>query len=81
MKTESGLILIDSLIFNKFNNENVILKSTPILVYSGSDNGGNIEVSNITFSTEKGLLLKLADTSILNFKEEYSTKVIWTLES
>ena len=81
MKTESGLILIDALIFNKFNNENVILKSTPILVYSGSDNGGNIEVSNITFSTEKGLLLKLADTSILNFKEEYSTKVIWTLES
>lgn len=58
-------VLIDSLVFKKFDNEEIILKTNKKLIYESSDNGGNISVSNVTFSTDKGLLLKLSKDLLL----------------
>ena len=79
MMEKSGKVLIDSLVFKKFNNDEIALNTSRQLVYESSDNGGNVSVSNVTFSTNKGLLLK---PSVDLFEDEdYSTLVIWSVEA
>ena len=58
MIESTGKVLIDSLLFKKFNNEEIFLKTTKKLIYESNDNGGVVNVSNITFSTDKGLFLR-----------------------
>ena len=74
----SGKVLIDSLFFKKFNNEEILLKTNKNLVYESNDNGGNVGVSNVTFSTDKGLFLKPSNNLLED--EDYSTIVIWSIE-
>ncbi len=71
--------LLNALIFKKLDNGIVILNEVPSLIYTGSNSFGNVEVYNITWSTDKGLLLRL-DNNYLEINEEYSTKAIWSLE-
>ena len=79
MMEKSGKVLIDSLLFKKFNNDEIVLNTSRQLVYESSDNGGNVSVSNVTFSINKGLLLK---PSVDLFEDEdYSTLVIWSVEA
>lgn len=78
MVANEGKVLIDSLFFKKFNNESILLKSNKKLVHESSDNGGNVSVSNITFSTDKGLFLKPSKDLLED--EDYSTLVIWSIE-
>ena len=78
MIEESGEVLIDSLFFKKFNNEEIALKTNKKLIYESSDNGGNIEVSNVTFSVDKGLFLKPSKDLLED--EDYSTLIIWSIE-
>lgn len=78
MMEVSGKVLIDSLIFKKFNNEEIDLKTNKKLIFESSDNGGNVNVSNVTFSIDKGLFLKPSKDLLEG--EDYSTKIIWSVE-
>ena len=79
MMENTGKVLIDSLLFKKFNNEEIILKTNKNLIYESNDNGGNVSISNITFSTDKGLFLKPSKDLLEN--EDYSTLIIWSIEA
>ena len=78
MIESSGKVLIDSLFFKKFNNEEITLKTNKKLIYESNDNGGTVNVSNITFSTDKGLFLKPSKDLLED--EDYSTLVVWSVE-
>ena len=78
MIEKSTKVLIDSLFFKKFNNEEVALKTDKKLIYESTDNSGNINVSNITFSIDKGLFLKPSIDLLED--EDYSTLIIWSIE-
>ena len=72
------MILIDSLLFKKFNNEIIKLTTNKKLVYEANNTSENVEVNKITFSVDKGLLLS-PNKNLLG-DEDYSTIIIWTLE-
>lgn len=78
MIEKSGKVLLDSLFFKKFNNDSIDLKTEKKLIFEASDNGGNVSVSNVTFSPDKGLYLK--PSSSLYEDEDYSTLIIWSVE-
>ena len=78
MMENTGKVLIDSLLFKKFNNEENLLKTNKKLIYESNDNGGNVSISNITFSTDKGLFLRPSKDLLEN--EDYSTLIIWSIE-
>ncbi len=78
MMEVSGKVLKDSLIFKKFNNEEIDLKTNKKLIFESSDSGGNVNVSNVTFSIDKGLFLKPSEDLLEG--EDYSTKIIWSVE-
>ena len=75
----TGKVLIDSLFFKKFNNEEALLNTNKKLIYESSDNGGVVGVSNVTFSTDKGLFLKPSKDLLED--EDYSTLIIWSIEA
>lgn len=75
----TGKVLIDSLLFKKFNNEEIFLKTTKKLIYESNDNGGVVNVSNITFSTDKGLFLRPSKDLLED--EDYSTIIVWSVET
>ena len=78
MIERSGMILIDSLLFKKFNNEIIKLTTNKKLVYEANNTSENVEVNKITFSVDKGLLLS-PNKNLLE-DEDYSPLIIWTLE-
>ena len=78
MIERDGKVLIDSLFFKKFNNEEIALKTNKKLIYESNDNGGNVNVSTVTFSTDKGLFLKPSESLLED--EDYSTMIIWSIE-
>ena len=71
-------VLIDSLKFKKFDNELINLATNKQLIYESNSNSGNVEVSNITFSTDKGLLLIPRKNLLID--EDYCTLIIWSVE-
>lgn len=71
-------VLIDSLKFKKFDNELINLATNKQLIYESNSNNGNVEVSNITFSTDKGLLLIPRKNLLID--EDYCTLIIWSIE-
>lgn len=79
MIESTGKVLIDSLLFKKFNNEEIFLKTTKKLIYESNDNGGVVNVSNITFSTDKGLFLRPSKNLLED--EDYSTIIVWSVET
>ena len=79
MIESTGKVLIDSLLFKKFNNEEIFLKTTKKLIYESNDNGGVVNVSNITFSTDKGLFLRPSKDLLED--EDYSTIIVWSVET
>lgn len=79
MIDSTGKVLIDSLFFKKFNNEEALLNTNKKLIYESSDNGGVVGVSNVTFSTDKGLFLKPSKDLLED--EDYSTLIIWSIEA
>jgi len=79
MIDSTGKVLIDSLFFKKFNNEEALLNTNKKLIYESSDNGGVVGVSNVTFSIDKGLFLKPSKDLLED--EDYSTLIIWSIEA
>lgn len=78
MIEKEGKILIDSLFFKKFDNKEILLKTNKEMIFEASDNGGNVSVSNVTFSIDKGLFLKPSNNLLED--EDYSTLIIWSIE-
>ena len=78
MMDYDGNVLLNSLFFKKFNNENISLNTNKKLIYESSDNEGNITVSNVTFSVDKGLFLKPSKDLIE--EDDYHTLIIWSIE-
>ena len=78
MIEKSGKVLLDSLFFKKFDNNSIDLKTEKKLIFEASDNGGNVSVSNVTFSPDKGLYLKPSNSLLED--EDYSTLIIWSVE-
>ena len=78
MIEKKGTVLVDSLMFKKFNNEVIEVSTNEKLIYESNSTSGDIEISKVTFSTEKGLLL--SPSKNLLESEDYSTIVIWSLE-
>ncbi len=78
MMDYDGNILLNSLFFKKFNNENISLNTSKKLIYESSDNEGNITISNVTFSVDKGLFLKPSKDLIE--EDDYHTLIIWSIE-
>lgn len=79
MKSKTNKLLSDSLLFKKNDSEIVAVKTISILIYHGTNNGGVVNVEDITYSVEEGLLLGLNDPSFI-IDEEYITKCIWSIE-
>ena len=78
MIEKEGKVLIDSLLFKKVDNEKININLNKKMIYQSNDNGGNISVSNVTFSTDKGLFLKPSKSLLED--EDYSTLIIWSIE-
>ena len=78
MIEKEGKILIDSLFFKKFDNKEILLKTNKEMIFESNDNGGNVSVSNVTFSIDKGLFLKPGNNLLED--EDYSTLIIWSIE-
>ena len=74
----NGKVLVDSLFFKKFDNEIVKLSTSKKLIYESTSTSGSVEVSKVTFSTDKGL--RLSPSKSLLKDEDYSTMVIWSIE-
>ena len=79
MTSNNGFTLEEAITFKKTDNEEIKLTTNPSLIFTGEANNGTTSVTNITWSKEKGLLLNL-DNNPLEINEEYSTKIIWSLE-
>ncbi len=78
IESTNNSVLIDSLIFNDFDNQTFKVNTTKHLIYQETNKTKDVEVSNIIFPKEKGLLL--SPSKDLSEGEDYSTLVIWTLE-
>ena len=65
MKSKTNKLLSDSLLFKKNDSEIVAVKTISILIYHGTNNGGVVNVEDITYSVEEGLLLGLNDPSFI----------------
>ncbi len=79
LQSNSGKVLDNALTFRKFDNTLVTLKTEQLLVYEAEGGTEGVSVSKITFSKERGLMVNL-DNITLDTSEEYSTKVVWSIE-
>lgn len=79
LTSTSGYILNNALVFKKFDDEIIVLTTTPKLVYTGKNNEGITNYNKLNWSTEKGPLLDLTSVA-LEINEEYFSKVNFVLE-
>lgn len=78
MVSKNGFNLPQALVFKNFNDELLELTTNPTLVFTGTSNGGDVLVHNVTWSIEKGLLLNL-ENAALEVNEEYFANIIWEI--
>lgn len=75
----NGFVLENALVFKKFDNDMIPLDTSPVIVYTGSNNEGIIKFEDINWSTEKGPLLDLTNTA-LEANEEYFSTIYFSIE-
>lgn len=75
----NGYTLLNAIVFKKFDNSTIILNEIPSIVFTGNETSGDVQITNVTWSADNGLLLRLIDNA-LEVNEEYNTKVIWSIE-
>ena len=54
--------------------------TTPILIYSGTANGGTTKVTNIVWAVNEGIVLRLLNQT-LEANQEYTATLTWNLQS
>ena len=75
----NGFVLENVLVFKKFDNDMIPLDTSPVIVYTGSNNEGIIKFEDINWSTEKGPLLDLTNAA-LEANEEYFSTIYFSIE-
>lgn len=78
LTSKLGDVLLNAVVFKKLDDVEIKLNEVPTLIYTGEDNGGSTKVTNITYSTDKGILLNL-ENNYLKVNEVYNTKIIWSI--
>jgi len=71
-------VLNNSLVFQNDDGSINTLSTSPLLVYTGSDNGGNIKVTNIAWNTDEGILMQV--NKPLKNDTVYKATLTWTIE-
>lgn len=74
-----GYVLENALVFKKFDDSIITLTTTPVVVYTGTNNGGIVSFKDLNWSTEKGPLLDLTDDA-LEANEEYFATIYFNIE-
>ena len=74
-----GYVLENALVFKKFDDSIIALTTTPVVVYTGTNNGGIVSFKNLNWSKEKGPLLDLTDDA-LEANEEYFATIYFNIE-
>ncbi len=75
----TGYVLENALVFKKFDDSIITLTTTPVVVYTGTNNGGIVSFKDLNWSTEKGPLLDLTDDA-LEANEEYFATIYFNIE-
>ena len=78
LMSSNGVILKNALIFLDENKNLINLSENPTLVYTGSNNGGNVETIVVKWDEQNGILLNVKEPLINNL--EYKTTLIWSIE-
>ena len=68
-----GYTLENALVFKKFDDETIILTSTPTIVYTGKNNEGIVNFEDLNWSKEKGPLLDLTNDALVTNEEYFAT--------
>lgn len=76
--SSDGKILKDAIVFIDEDGNITNLSTTPILVYTGEGNGGSTKVTNVSFSKNRGILLRISDSIASGV--EYESLISWSLE-
>lgn len=79
LTSQEDYTLPDVLVFKKLDDEVITLNETPVLLFAGTNNNGDSEITLVTWSREKGTLLDLTNDA-LEINEEYFAEVIFVLE-
>lgn len=75
--TDNKHALPDSLIYVDDNNKIITLSSSPVLIVSGTENGGTTKSTDIEWKENTGILFKVIEP--LYNGESYSTLINWIL--
>ena len=79
LTSANGFVLENALVFKKFDDEVIILNSTPTVVFNGTNNAGNVNFKELNWSKEKGPLLDLTNEA-LEANEEYFAMIYFKVE-
>lgn len=83
--SENGFTLEGAIIFKTFDEQIFTLNENETLIYTNEEDlenkdvNGEVNIYNLTYSTDKGVLLSLANNA-LEVNEEYMTSVFWKIE-
>lgn len=73
LTSSSGYILENALVFKKFDDEIIVLSTTPSIVYTGENNKGIVNFEDLNWSKEKGPLLDLTNDALVPNEEYFAT--------
>lgn len=79
MKSKNNNILNNSVIFKKLDDNIISLTENDEHIFTGEANDGSPKITNLTYSTNKGILLSL-ENNALEINTEYNAKVQWSIK-
>ena len=80
LTSSSGYILENALVFKKFDDEIIVLSTTPSIVYTGENNKGIVNFEDLNWSKEKGPLLDLTNDALVPNEEYFATLYFYVEE-
>ena len=79
LTSDNGYVLTNSLVNVNSDKTINVLSSVPTLVYTGANNGGTTKVTNVSWPSDEGIILRVANEPLEN-GEVYKSNIIWTIE-
>lgn len=79
LKSSSGFIMENALVYKNFDDEIVVLDNTPRVVFTSVNDDESVFLTRITCSKEKGPLIDLSNNA-LEINEEYFAVIYFVLE-
>ena len=78
LTSSQGKVLTNSVVYQ--GTTLMPVTTTPILIYSGTANGGTTKVTNIKWEVNEGIVLCLLNQT-LEANQEYTATLTWNLQS